>query len=168
MGHENQPNHSEKETIMKQLNKVLLSAVLATLTSAAFAADQADVKVTAAVVNNCKITATEDINFGQLDPAAATDQSAKGAVSFKCTKSADYTVTADNGANWDAKAGKRQMKGAADNFLPYALAQASFTGKGSGFSTPITVALNASLSGTDYKDLSADSYADVLRVTIAP
>lgn len=153
---------------MKLQAKVLLSAVLATMTSVAFAADQADVKVTAAVVNNCKITSTEDINFGQLDPAAATDQSAKGSVSFKCTKSADYTVTADNGAHWDANASKRQMKGAADNFLPYALAQASFTGKGSGFSTPINVALNASLSGADYKDLAADSYADVLRVTIAP
>lgn len=151
-----------------KLNKVLLSAVLTTLATGAFAADSADVKVTAAVINNCKITSTEDINFGQLDPAAATDQSAKGSVSFKCTKSADYTVTADNGANWDAKASKRQMKGAADNFLPYALAQATFTGKGSGFSTPIVVALNASLSGADYKDLAADSYADVLRVTIAP
>jgi spore coat protein U-like protein len=153
---------------MKLTNKVLLSAVLASLTSVAFAADQADVKVTATVTNNCKITATEDINFGLLDPAAATDVSAKGSVSFKCTKNADYTVSADNGANWDAAASKRQMKNGGKDFLPYALAESRFAGKGSGFSTPISVALNASLSGVDYKDLPADSYADVLRVTIAP
>lgn len=153
---------------MNLRNKVLLSAVLSSLTSVAFAADQADVKVTAAVVKNCKITETRDINFGQLDPAVATDQAANGSVSFKCTKSADYTVTADTGANWDASASKRRMKGADKNFLPYALDQASFSGKGEGFSTPITVALNASLSGGDYKDLPADSYADTLRVTIAP
>jgi spore coat protein U-like protein len=148
--------------------RILAATVLAGIVPIATAADSAEIRVTATVINTCKITATQDISFGSLDPSLATDLSAEGLVSFKCTKNADYTVTADNGANWDAGAGKRRMKGAGLNFLPYALAQASFTGKGEGFSTPISIAIRASVTGTDYRDLPADAYADTLRVTITP
>lgn len=146
----------------------LLAAALAGLAPAALAAESAEIRVTATVINTCRIVATEDIAFGTLDPAAATDVAAEGAVSFKCTKNADYALTADNGANWDAAAGRRRMKGAGDGYLPYALAQASFAGKGAGFGTPIRVAIRASLSGADYRDLPADAYADTIRLTLAP
>jgi len=153
---------------MTQCLRILVTAFVAVIVPAAMAAETAEIRVTATVINTCKITETQDISFGSLDPAAAADAAAEGFVSFKCTKNADYTLSADNGANWDAKAGKRRMKGADTNFLPYSLAQATFTGKGAGFSTPIRVALRASLSGADYRDLPADAYADTLRVTINP
>lgn len=148
--------------------RILAAAILAGIMPRALAADSAEIRVTATVINTCKITATRDITFGSLDPSLATDLSAEGMVSFKCTKNADYTVTADNGANWDASAGKRRMKGAGVNFLSYAIAQSSFTGKGEGFSTPISLAIRASVTGADYRDLPADAYADTLRVTINP
>jgi spore coat protein U-like protein len=144
------------------------AAGLAPLALAAGTSESAEIRVTATVINTCKITATEDISFGQLDPAAAVDVTAEGAVSFKCTRNADYTVTADNGANWDGSAGKRQMKGAGKEAMPYTLAQSSFTGKGAGFSTPIRLALRASLSGSAYRDLPADAYTDTLRISINP
>lgn len=133
----------------------------------AFAADNADVQVTAAVLNNCKIIDTQDINFGSLDPANAIDVDGDGAVVLKCTKGVDYALSADMGRNEDA--GQRRMKaGASDEFLTYTLAQDAFAGTGQGFSTPITVALAASVAGNDYRDLPADSYADTLRFTVTP
>jgi spore coat protein U-like protein len=146
----------------------LLAAALAGLAPAALATESADIRVTATVINTCRIVAAEDIAFGALDPATATDVAAEGAVSFKCTKNADYALVADNGANWDAAAGKRRMKGSGENHLPYALAQASFTGKGAGFGTPVRVAIRASVAGADYRDLPADAYADTIRLTLTP
>jgi len=152
----------------KQVKLAVLALFAAGVSGSVFAADGADVKVTASVVKNCKISATRDINFGALDPAQATNASAQGAVVFACTRGAEYKLTADNGQNFDQSASKRRMKGDTDNFLPYAIAQDSFAGKGQGFSQPITVALAASIAGSDYRDLPAESYADTLRLTIEP
>ncbi len=149
-------------------SRILIAALIASATSMAFAADQADVRVTASVLNNCKIVSTKDINFGALDPAAAADRSANGAVSFVCTKNVDYALTTDQGANFDGASQRRQMKGGEADFLPYALANDTFTGKGAGFSTPLNITLTANVAGNDYKDLPAADYADVLRVTLKP
>lgn len=148
--------------------RTIAAVLLAGAVPAVQAADSAEIRVTATVINTCKITATEDISFGSLDPAAATDLASEGSVTFKCTKNADYTLTADNGAHWDGQSARRRMKGAEANFLPYELAQASFNGKGAGFSTPIRVAIRASIAGSSYRDLPAGGYADTLRVTINP
>jgi len=149
-------------------SRIIIATLIAAATSAAFAADQADVRVTASVLNNCKIISTKDINFGALDPAAATDRSANGAVSFLCTKNVEYALSADQGTNFDGASKRRQMKGGDKDFLPYALENDSFAGKGAGFSTPLSVTLTANVAGTDYKDLPAADYADVLRVTLKP
>jgi spore coat protein U-like protein len=148
--------------------RILVAAALAGLAPLAMAAESAEIRVSATVINTCKITSTEDIAFGQLDPSAATDVTAEGAVTFKCTKNADYTVSVDHGSNWDGTAGKRQMKSGGKDVLPYALAESSFSGKGSGFTTPIRLALRASLAGAAYRDLPADAYTDTLRVSINP
>ena len=153
---------------MNTLSKVVVTLIAGLITTSALAADEQDVKVTASVVENCKIQSAEDINFGLLDPAQATDAEASGSVSFACTMDVDYTVSANNGAHFDTDASSRRMKGADSNFLPYALAQDSFSGQGQGFSTPVSVTLAASLAGSDYKDLPADDYKDTLVVTINP
>lgn len=146
----------------------LISAIAAaSMSSTSFAADQADVQVLAAVINNCKIISTQDINFGQLDPAAATDASAQGAVTLACTKNVNYLLAADQGQNSDGSS--RRMRGGANgDLLAYQLAQDSFAGVGAGFSSPATIGLDASIAGSDYKDLPADAYADTLRFTVMP
>ena len=152
---------------MKQLRISMIAGLVAAgFAGGVFAADSDQVKVTASVTPICQVTSHKDISFGALDPAQAADAKASGSVSFSCTKSVNYTVTADKGQN--ASGDKRRMKGAENEFLPYALAQDSFTGRGQGFSNPITVELNATIAGLDYKDLPADSYADVLRVNVMP
>lgn len=151
---------------------VLAAIMIAGVSNSAFAAvaagsDSADVKVTAEVLRNCKITETQDINFGSLDPANAVDVDAKGAVSLKCTKDVDYSLSADMGQN-EADGARRMKAGATDAFLGYALKQDSFAGIGAGFSAPINVGLAATVAGNDYRDLPADSYADTLRFTVMP
>jgi spore coat protein U-like protein len=145
----------------------LAAALFAGYASTALAADEADVQVTAAVINNCKIIDTQDINFGSLDPANAVDVNADGAVVLKCTKDVDYTLSADMGQN-ESNGARRMKAGASDDFLTYALGEDSFSGTGLGFSSPITVALAATVAGNDYRDLPADAYADTLRFTVTP
>ncbi len=150
-----------------KLTRIAIATIIASTAIASHAADQADVRVTASVVNNCKILSTNDINFGALDPAVANDRSAQGSISFVCTKNVDYALTADQGSNFDAASSRRQMKGG-NEFLPYALAQASFSGKGAGFGNPLSVTLAAAIAGADYRNLPAADYVDVLRVTLTP
>ena len=153
---------------MKLRYLVCASALSAALFAGqSFAADEADVQVTAAVINNCKIVDTQDINFGSLDPANAVDVNGDGAVVLKCTKSVDYALTADMGQN-EANGARRMKAGGTDDYLTYALGQDSFAGTGLGFSSPITVALAATVAGNDYRDLPADAYADTLRFTVTP
>lgn len=151
-----------------KLSRIALATIIAASAVGAQAADQADVRVTASVINNCKIISTRDINFGALDPATANDRTANGSVNFVCTKNVDYALTADQGANFDAAAKRRQMKGGDRDFLPYALERESFSGKGAGFGNPLSVTLTASVAGADYKNLPAADYVDVLRVTLTP
>ncbi len=151
---------------MKITSKLLL-ALIATLSLSTAYADEADIQVTASVLNNCKIISAQDLNFGQLDPANAVNKTAEGTVTFACTKNADYTLSADNGQHYDSAASKRRMNNG-DDYLPYALAQASFTGTGQGFSTPNSVDLNAQIQGADYRDLPAVSFADTLHLTLLP
>lgn len=153
---------------MKIQTTIIVALLSGLIAVNSFAADEKDVKVTAAVAENCKITSAEDINFGLLDPAEATDAKAQGSVNFACTRNVDYSVSANEGSNFDSSTKSRRMIGADKNFLPYALEQDSFSGKGKGFSNPVSVSLAASLAGADYKDLPADDYKDTLVVTINP
>lgn len=151
-----------------KIRTLLATLITAGVAGGAFAADSADIKVKAAVAENCKISSTQDISFGTLDPAQATDASAKGGVTFACTKNVNYTLSAGNGEHFDAAASTRRMKGADQNFLPYAIAQSTFTGQGQGFGNAISVALDAKVAGSDYRNLPADSYLDTVVLTIKP
>lgn len=145
----------------------LAAALFAGYASAALAADEADVQVTATVINNCKFMDTKDINFGSLDPSNAVDVNADGAVVLKCTRDVDYTLSADMGQN-ESNGARRMKADGSDDYLTYALAQDSFSGTGLGFSNPISVALAATVAGNDYRDLPAAAYADTLRFTVTP
>lgn len=151
---------------MKNVSKLALALIASAISFSAFA-DEADVKVTASVLANCQILKTNDINFGALDPAQATDQQAKGDVTFACTKNVDYTLSADKGQNFNSESGKRQMNEGSEN-LPYDLEKADFTGRAAGFSNPQRVDLNATVFGRDYRDLPALSYTDTLHLTLLP
>jgi spore coat protein U-like protein len=160
------PSKNLRRIKMKTTSKLALTLIIASCSFSALA-EQADVKVTASVIGNCKIINTDDINFGALDPAQATDQKAQGSIEFACTKNVDYKLSADNGQNFNRETGKRQMNEGDEN-LPYDLAKDTFAGRGQGFSNPMKVSLDATVYGRDYRDLPALSYSDVLRLTLLP
>jgi spore coat protein U-like protein len=151
---------------MKTAYKLAFVAVVASCSFSALA-EQADVKVTASVIGNCRIMNIEDINFGALDPAQASDQKAEGNVEFACTKNIDYKLSVDQGQHFNRETGKRQMNEGKEN-LPYSLDKDEFAGLGAGFSNPMKVSLNATVYGRDYRDLPALSYSDTLRLTLLP
>lgn len=136
---------------------------------AAMAADVASVQVSASVLGVCKVQQVEEIQFGALDPSQPVDSVATGSVSFMCTRGVEYRLVADHGENFDAGAGVRRMKSnGSDEYLPYALAREEFSGIGEGFRTAVVVSLEARVNGSDYRDLPADSYGDVIRLVLEP
>lgn len=69
----------------------------AVIAGQAFAADvNTSFDVTARVVASCQVTAS-DIAFGDYDPVAATDLTAQGQVSVRCTRGTTSTVALDQG-----------------------------------------------------------------------
>jgi len=89
-------------------------------------------------------------------------------VGFMCTKGVDYRMIVDKGQNYDGGSARRRMKAADGSFLPYALAAESFSGTGTGFRTPITIPISASIRGSDYVDLPAVAFTDVIRLVLEP
>ena len=136
--------------------------------NAAHDADTVDLSVSASVLAVCKIQAVRDIQFGTLDPSQGTNASAEGAVDFMCTKGVDYRILVDKGQNYDSGSAQRRMKGSDGVFLPYALAAENFSGTGTGFRTPITLPIKGSIRGSDYVDLPAVAFTDVIRVLLEP
>jgi len=146
----------------------ILLALLLACTNGAFAGDAVDVRVSASVLAVCKIQSVRDIQFGTLDPSQATNTFAEGAVAFMCTRGVDYRLVVDKGQNYDAGAALRRMKSGDGSFLPYQLGAESFSGTGTGFRSAINIPLSASIRGSDYIDLPAVAFSDVIRLVLEP
>jgi spore coat protein U-like protein len=137
---------------------------------AAYAADTSNMTVQAAVVGSCKFNSTPTLDFGNLDPANATNGSGSSTISFWCTKGAAYTVAAGNGNNYNVGAATRQMKGpGATDLMPYSLTlPAAATGTGAGKSTAITFAVTGGVLNADYINATVGSYTDTVQMSVNP
>ena len=152
---------------MKNTLRLLSAAVLLAAGGLACAADSSTLNVSANVLGNCKITGTAPVSFGSLDPAAATDVSANGSVTFWCTKSASYTLALNNGAN--ALLTQKRMKGpGATDFISYALTPAATAGLGLGKSTPIVISVAGLVTVPAFADAATGNYTDAVTVNITP
>lgn len=151
----------------KSLLASLVALSVAAFAGAAVAADSATLNVNANVQGNCKITGTEPVNFGTLDPANTDPVPGAGSVTFWCTKNTSYTLTFDNGAN--ASGTQRRMKGpGAADFIPYTLTPAATTGSGQGKSTPIKVDVSGNVAPSAFADAAEGAYADAVTINITP
>ena len=105
------------------------------IATTAWAASTAGSNVTVQthVVNNCTISTTTQLAFGNYDPTSSTALTGNGAVTVTCTKGASgVTLGLDNGANYGL-AGTyttdRSMAGAAGgDYLAYQLFQPNGVG----------------------------------------
>ena len=100
-------------------------AVVAFAVSAPLALHAAEVantnlSVTATVLDSCIVTAPTGLVFASVNTGAATSQSVQGSVSVVCTAAkASVSVKMEGGDN--AAAGKRYMKNASSDLLPYVI-----------------------------------------------
>lgn len=126
----------------------------------------AGIDVSAAVSIRCKVETRSEIAFGALDPAQAINTFAVAETSVACTRGAVYKVIVDDGRNFDSTQRRRRMRSDANALLPYSLEVIGAEGTADGWFRPARVRLSASVSGTDYIDLPAGRYQDVIRVQI--
>jgi spore coat protein U-like protein len=140
----------------------------------ALPAEPADVSVDvrANIKGTCVIDSMTAIDFGDLEQGAtAPDRTSPGSVRYWCSKGLVYSVTLGPGSNNSGT--QRRMKGQATTnsaeFLGYDLtSDAPATATGVGPATLVTVALTATVKGTDYNVLSVGQFMDTVVVTIAP
>lgn len=139
----------------------------ATVAATALAAsDKAVMK--ASIAANCTIVAVGELNFGALDQSS-NESSATSSVFYWCTKGTPYTITLDNGENYDAGSAKRQMKQlGGTGLLPYQLSIDKESGIGNGLPVNERMVLSGTIFGHDIRSSIAADYVDNVTVTIEP
>lgn len=137
--------------------------------SGAFAGT-ASIPVSASVTGTCQINSGNTIAFGTLDQtstAAATLPATN--ISFWCTKGTTVgTITLGNGVNYSGSS--RRMLGTTNgDYIAYSITAGTPSGtSGLGKTTALTLPISGSIANADFVDVSADTYADTVSVTIAP
>ena len=158
---------------MKSLKFARLAAIaaVATLSSAAFAADTASLNVAASVTGTCKLYADSSstavstpfsMDFGAIDPLGTVDATKSTTVYFKCSKGTSG-VTFSVGGTTDGTAGYSSTMagsgGAAGTNLAFSIkwtTPTTFNGFGV---APQTITLNGTILQTDYAAANAGTYA---------
>lgn len=131
------------------------------LCTSAWAYEGRPIVVSTTVLPICRIQAVEDIRFGTLDPAVASNVIGEGAVTIACTRGVDFRLAVDS-----VPSGRRTMRGVGDTVLPYSILSSSLSGTANGFLNPSKIWLKASIRGEDYRDLPAYTYTDIIRVSV--
>jgi spore coat protein U-like protein len=156
------------------LRKGRVAAALAAAISGLFIAEPAaqtgdtrTMQVTANVRGSCRFEATPNIDFGELDPALATDKEQSVDVTFKCTKGVSYQLTVGDGLNFSG--GTNRMAGSVStDFIAYEVTPKTLTGAGKGFGVTDTIQVRGTVRGPSYENVSAGSYADTVTLSIQP
>ena len=162
---------------MRKIGILALMGVLAA--SPALAAPQTvttTFNVTATVLNNCAVSAS-DLAFGNYSASAGTPVTATTTLSVTCTASLGYTIALDGGTTTGVVAA-RAMNDANSNQLNYGLytsgaystiwgdgtgATQTVAGTGSGSAQSVTV--YGRIPAAQY--VAAGSYADRVTVTVS-
>jgi len=135
-----------------------------------------NLSVSATVSNNCQITNTPAIAFGNYNPLSVTPVDATGTISLACTKGAVAVITLDTGANSSNATGMtRAMKDAATDYLSYELysdSNRTSVWKPAGVTEPAAPS-KAAVNYTVYgripagQDQPANSYSDTVVITVS-
>ncbi|MGQ9510074.1 MAG: Csu type fimbrial protein [Thermodesulfobacteriota bacterium] len=154
---------------MKRLVMLVMVLGLVLFSGVAFGADTNVVNVSATVVGTCKfLSATSNLEFGDLDPSSGSDKNAQTSVQFWCTKNATYTITDDDGLYAKEKDKNRMKHEDLNEFIPYAFGYYPQSGQGLGRTKPITLTIEGKIRHEDYEDAAAGSYSDTVTLTINP
>jgi spore coat protein U-like protein len=148
------------------MRKIVVTAALAAALAAtpSFAAQKtADMDVTLNVLNNCTLTTPAALDFGTVTDV--TTASASGTATVNCTLDAAYTLAIGMG-NFENLGSRRMANADASAFVPYFIEVDGSTGDATGVGTGANI--NHTLEGTltPSGPVAADSYADVVVVSL--
>jgi len=150
----------------KQLIAILLSSAFA---APAVAGDNANLNISASVNGTCKFTtATFNMNFGALDPAAAVLQNQSTALTYKCTK--NQAATSFSFDTVTVSPTSVNLSNGIDN-IPVSLSWTVPATQGSGFGgavVPISMTVSGQILAADYANVSAGAYTKTVAVVVAP
>lgn len=111
------------------------------------------------------------LDFGLLDPVAATDVTRQTSIEFVCNGSADpatFLITKDDGLNASGPNGTRMQHSTTPaNFIPYAVNLNPTSGTVPK-SELQTLTVTGTILGNDYRNAIAGTYADTVTLTINP
>lgn len=141
---------------------ILLVMALVMFSGSAFAATTT-LTVSAQVVAACQFDgAASDATFLPLDSVAAPAVSAAGSVNVSCTNGTAFTVTDDASGTLAA--------GLGGPGIPYTFTYllGSDTGTGTGIGNSIAVNYQADIGAGTYTNFAADTYSELVTLTIAP
>ncbi|MGQ9638573.1 MAG: Csu type fimbrial protein [Thermodesulfobacteriota bacterium] len=154
---------------MKRLVMLVMVLGLVLFSGVAFGADTNIVNVSATVVGTCKfLSATSNLEFGDLDPSSGSNKTASTEVQFWCTKNASYTITDDDGL-YESGANQNRMRHEnLTEYIPYNFSYDPTSGQGQGRTTPITLGIKGEVLFKDYQNAAAGPYSDTVTLTINP
>lgn len=136
-------------------------------------ASNATVEVSATVsrINNCKFnTGDSTLNLGILDPNLHVDRAIKTSLIFKCSGSDEPAAFYLNSDLGSFKAGSdidRKMNHSSmlEAFIPYSLSIDKSPGEG-GRDEEQYCTISIKVKGSDYSEVYAGSYSDVVYISI--
>lgn len=152
---------------MKKLMTLAIVMIVTLSAAAAMAAtDTGTLDVTATVITACRVSSTDDVDFGNYDPTDPSDNTAGvGYGRFRCTKGTSYGTYIDR---------TNTMTDGTDNltYELYSDAGRSSVYPSSSAGTPDTAASNAVIQADIYgtigalQDVQAGSYAETVTFTV--
>lgn len=92
------------------LTLAAVGGLIATPAFAATGSAPGSMAVTANVLASCAVSSTSTLDFGNLHTGTDINEQTAGSITFACTDTTPWGLTADNGAN--NASGQRQMLGA--------------------------------------------------------
>ena len=151
-----------------------LLALTPGLPAATQAAGTASVPVNASVLskNNCKFqgSSTATLAFGNVDPSSATAATASAGLVIRCVGSAalaTYALSINDGLHGSGP-GARRMKHASLNvFLPYSVSVTPASGTVAK-NVNVAIAVNGTVTPTNFQNANIGSYGDTLVITLNP
>jgi hypothetical protein len=161
-----------------KLSRIALVAAAALLAgSQAFAADTANLQLTATVNGVCKLYGASTMTFsnptgsGAIDPTGA-DATGSSTVKYRCTKGlapSAFTIGGDAAATGHTGSLAAQTSGNTDS-LGYSLSWTNPTtvGAGMGSGNDISVTVNGTILATQFVNATADTYKATVVVSISP
>jgi spore coat protein U-like protein len=155
-----------------KLNKLHLVGMLCAAglfsSTAALAADTANVGVSATVQGVCKFNAGAKTVSFVLDPSLNADVNGTySQPAFFCTNGTSYTISDNDGLHSPAVGVQRMRHSTLAEFIPYTFTYTA-SGTGTGASNPINMNIASTVTAASFLNASVGSYADTVVLSITP